>query len=127
MFGCLLSSSNRLIHLQVVESASLGCFQPEERSKILLIGKGGNVSCPGLTCSNDTDFIWYKVKYTHEQVYPFHSGKIEITAKTQTNVLSYRGTNLCLSRVDAPVRTTGCYISAKSVTMILVYISVIDK
>ncbi|XP_041789631.1 interleukin-18 receptor accessory protein-like isoform X2 [Chelmon rostratus] len=44
----------------VVEKNSLSCFQPEESSKYLLVGAGGQVPCPGLNCSNNTDVIWYK-------------------------------------------------------------------
>lgn len=65
-----------VVHLQVVEKNSLGCFQPKESNATLRVGQGGNVSCPGLNCSDNTNVIWYKVKYTHEQDYPSHNGNI---------------------------------------------------
>lgn len=87
MFRSLLSSgSNWSFHLQVVEKNSLRCFKPEESSENLLVGAGGEVPCPGLNCSDNSDVIWYKVKYTHEQDNPFHS-----VSKTQTSVFFLQG------------------------------------
>uniref|UniRef100_A0AAQ4PI23 Uncharacterized protein n=1 Tax=Gasterosteus aculeatus aculeatus TaxID=481459 RepID=A0AAQ4PI23_GASAC len=56
------SGSKLSFHLQVVKrsESSLGCFLSEENSVELLIKKGGTVPCPGHTCSNNTDTIWYK-------------------------------------------------------------------
>ncbi|XP_044048657.1 interleukin-18 receptor accessory protein-like isoform X2 [Siniperca chuatsi] len=56
----LTSGSKVFFHLQVVEKNSLGCFQPEESSVMLLVGAGGKVPCPGLNCSDNTDVTWYK-------------------------------------------------------------------
>ncbi|XP_070685476.1 interleukin-18 receptor accessory protein-like isoform X2 [Pempheris klunzingeri] len=55
-----LNGSMLFIHLQVVEKSSLGCFWPEQSSETLLVARGGNISCPGLNCSDNTDVIWYK-------------------------------------------------------------------
>ncbi|XP_068586430.1 interleukin-18 receptor accessory protein-like isoform X2 [Cebidichthys violaceus] len=56
------SGSELFFHLQVVERSeiSLGCVQPEENSIELLVDVGGEVPCPGLSCSNNTHVIWYK-------------------------------------------------------------------
>ncbi|KAM8895234.1 interleukin-18 receptor accessory protein-like isoform 2-T2 [Spinachia spinachia] len=56
------SGSKFLFHLQVVKrsDSSLGCFLSEENSVELLNNEGGTVRCPGHTCSNNTDIVWYK-------------------------------------------------------------------
>ncbi|XP_076587169.1 interleukin-18 receptor accessory protein-like [Chaetodon auriga] len=59
-YTCLTCGSKASFHLQVVEKSSLKCFETEESSKYLLVGAGGEVSCPGLNCSNNTEVIWYK-------------------------------------------------------------------
>ncbi|XP_036950893.1 interleukin-18 receptor accessory protein-like [Acanthopagrus latus] len=59
-YTCAACGSNVSFHLQVVERSSLKCFQPEESSKILLLGQGGEITCPGLNCSDNTDVRWYK-------------------------------------------------------------------
>lgn len=78
MFRSLLSSgSNLSFHLQVVEKNSLKCFYTEESSKILTVGAGGEIPCPGLNCSDNTNVKWYQVKgevrYTCEQDIPFQN------------------------------------------------------
>ncbi|XP_070823602.1 interleukin-18 receptor accessory protein-like [Chaetodon trifascialis] len=59
-YTSLTCGSKLSFHLRVVEKSSLKCFQPEESSKYLLLGAGGEVTCPGLNCSNNTEVIWYK-------------------------------------------------------------------
>lgn len=61
-FFLVSSSRNQSFQLQVLERKRLGCFQPEDRVKYLLVDKGGTVPCPGLNCSDNTDVIWYKMK-----------------------------------------------------------------
>lgn len=58
----LSSGRNWSFHLQVLERKSLGCYQPEDGAKYLLVDIGGNVSCPGLSCSDNADVIWYTMK-----------------------------------------------------------------
>lgn len=73
VFDFLLSSggSRWSFHLQVVDKTHLRCFQPAESSKILVMGGSGQIPCPGLNCSDNTDVIWYKerhkVKFTRDQ------------------------------------------------------------
>ncbi|XP_047436785.1 interleukin-18 receptor accessory protein-like isoform X2 [Mugil cephalus] len=50
------------IHLQVLEKNSIGCFQPEESSAILVTGVGGKILCPGHNCSDNSNVVWYKGK-----------------------------------------------------------------
>ncbi|XP_038558211.1 interleukin-18 receptor accessory protein-like isoform X2 [Micropterus salmoides] len=59
-YTCLTSGSKVFFHLQVVQKNSLGCFQPDESSEILVVGAGGEVPCPGLSCSDNTNVTWYK-------------------------------------------------------------------
>lgn len=58
----LSSGRNWSFHLQVLERKSLGCYQPEDGAKYLITNQGGNITCPGLSCSNNTDVIWYMMK-----------------------------------------------------------------
>ncbi len=74
VFRSLLSSGSSFsFHLQVVNSS----LQPEETSRILVISEGGEVPCPGLNSSTDTNVIWYKVKHTHKHDCTFHNGYIK--------------------------------------------------
>uniref|UniRef100_H3C6N4 Interleukin 18 receptor accessory protein n=1 Tax=Tetraodon nigroviridis TaxID=99883 RepID=H3C6N4_TETNG len=50
-------------YLQVLERKSLPCFQPEDSVKHLLVNAGGQLPCPGLNCSDNTDVVWYKMKH----------------------------------------------------------------
>ncbi|XP_073319901.1 interleukin-18 receptor accessory protein-like [Pagrus major] len=59
-YTSLTCGSNLSVHLQVVEKSSLRCFQPEETSTSLLLAAGGEIPCPGLNCSDNTDVRWYK-------------------------------------------------------------------
>ncbi|TNM90921.1 hypothetical protein fugu_003210 [Takifugu bimaculatus] len=61
-YTCLTCDRNWSFHLQVLERKSLGCYQPEDGAQYLLVNQGGNISCPGLSCSDNTDVIWYKMK-----------------------------------------------------------------
>eukprot|EP00066_Takifugu_rubripes_P019094 XP_011608360.1 PREDICTED: interleukin-18 receptor accessory protein isoform X2 [Takifugu rubripes] len=61
-YTCLTCDRNWSFHLQVLERKSLGCYQPEDSAKYLLANQGGNISCPGLSCSDNADVIWYKMK-----------------------------------------------------------------
>ncbi|XP_070761106.1 LOW QUALITY PROTEIN: interleukin-18 receptor accessory protein-like [Enoplosus armatus] len=58
-YTCLTSGSKVFFHLQVVEKNSQ-CFQPLESSVMRVVGAGGEVPCPGLNCSDNTDVTWYK-------------------------------------------------------------------
>ncbi|XP_024857891.2 interleukin-18 receptor accessory protein isoform X2 [Kryptolebias marmoratus] len=49
-----------LLTLQVVEKSSLRCFQPNERSVTLRAAVRGTITCPRLTCRNDSNAVWYK-------------------------------------------------------------------
>ncbi|XP_061596839.1 interleukin-18 receptor accessory protein-like [Cololabis saira] len=53
-----------VLHLQVVEKFSLGCFQLNETIAMLTKLSGGNIFCPGLTCNNNTGVVWYQKKKT---------------------------------------------------------------
>ncbi|XP_069029954.1 interleukin-18 receptor accessory protein-like isoform X2 [Embiotoca jacksoni] len=55
-----LTGGQLAFHLQVVERVNLGCFHGEESKVNLRVNIFGKISCPGLTCSNNTDVIWYK-------------------------------------------------------------------
>ncbi|XP_026234832.1 interleukin-18 receptor accessory protein-like isoform X2 [Anabas testudineus] len=59
-YTCDTGGSNMFLFLQVVERSSLGCVDPKESSKILLNAQGGNITCPGRSCMNNSDVIWYK-------------------------------------------------------------------
>lgn len=63
LFLLCSSSRNQTFHLQVLERKSLGCFQPEDSVKYLLVDAGGKVPCPGLNCSDNAGVIWYKMKH----------------------------------------------------------------
>lgn len=63
IFFSLSNSRNQSFHLQVLERKSLGCFQPGDSVKHLLVNVGGDVPCPGWNCSDNTDAIWYKMKH----------------------------------------------------------------
>ncbi|XP_028258051.1 interleukin-18 receptor accessory protein-like [Parambassis ranga] len=56
----LSSGHHVVIYLQVVEKNALGCFQAEEHSVTLRVAAGGQITCPGFNCSNNTNVIWYK-------------------------------------------------------------------
>ncbi|KAM9765996.1 interleukin-18 receptor accessory protein-like isoform 2-T2 [Menidia menidia] len=62
------SGQHRILHggtesvvtLRVVDKLSLGCFWPNESSVLLHVNAGGNISCPGLSCSDNTGTVWFK-------------------------------------------------------------------
>ena len=56
-----------MLSLQVVEKVALGCFQFNETIVRLVVHVGGTIVCPGFTCSNNKDVIWYKVKHMQMQ------------------------------------------------------------
>ncbi|XP_056228075.1 interleukin-18 receptor accessory protein-like isoform X2 [Seriola aureovittata] len=58
--GKYTCGSKLFLHLKVVAKISLGCFQPHESKVELVSGAGGNISCPGRKCSNNTDVRWFK-------------------------------------------------------------------
>ncbi|KAF7212331.1 transcript variant X2 [Nothobranchius furzeri] len=58
--GIYKSQTGSILTLQVMEKTSLGCYRPSESSRILLAFAGGMIKCPGHTCSNNTDVVWYK-------------------------------------------------------------------
>uniref|UniRef100_A0A7N8YB07 Interleukin-18 receptor accessory protein-like n=1 Tax=Mastacembelus armatus TaxID=205130 RepID=A0A7N8YB07_9TELE len=58
--GTYSDLTGNFFYLQVVEKSSLGCFHPEESWKMLLNARGGEIPCPGRTCSNNTHVTWYK-------------------------------------------------------------------
>ncbi|KAM3624706.1 uncharacterized protein V6R79_000499 [Siganus canaliculatus] len=57
-YTCL--TCNLSLSLQVVEKSSQSCLSMEETSKYLVVGAGGEIPCPGLTCGDNTSTIWYK-------------------------------------------------------------------
>lgn len=64
-------SSDRMsiLSLQVVERISLGCFRLNETVVRLNAFAGGIISCPGLSCSNNKEVIWYQVKHMQIKQY----------------------------------------------------------
>ncbi|XP_054626631.1 interleukin-18 receptor accessory protein-like isoform X2 [Dunckerocampus dactyliophorus] len=58
-----LLSSEMFLHLQVLRERHLPCYKAEEGGVMLRVGAGGKIPCPGLTCTNSTDFTWYKVRH----------------------------------------------------------------
>ncbi|XP_063737445.1 interleukin-18 receptor accessory protein-like isoform X2 [Eleginops maclovinus] len=58
--GNYSSGSKFFLYLHVVEKASVECFKQEESSVVLELDIGGKVPCPGVSCRNNTDVIWYQ-------------------------------------------------------------------
>lgn len=49
-------------HLQVANRYSQKCLGTEENRKLLHLGAGGKIPCPGIDCNNNTQVKWYKVQ-----------------------------------------------------------------
>lgn len=128
IFFLLSSGRNWSFHLQVLERKSLGCYQPEDGTKYLLVNAGGNVSCPGLSCNDNADVIWYMMK----QKVVCLSELEELWRNTQQFKLKWcvspsRVSELSLPSREIPASTAAGCNSAKSAHMTLVCISVTDK
>lgn len=124
----LSSGRNWSFHLQVLERKSLRCDQPEDAAKYLLVKKGGNISCPGLSCSDNADVIWYKMKRKvvclcelEELWRNTHQFKLKwCISPSRVSELSPRS-------AEAPASTAAGCNSARSARLTLVCISVTDK
>ncbi|XP_030614957.1 interleukin-18 receptor accessory protein-like [Archocentrus centrarchus] len=57
-YSCFTNGHKLFFHLRVVEK--MGCFQPNKNLKFLVAVSGGDIPCPGFTCSNSTAVTWYK-------------------------------------------------------------------
>nr|XP_057945360.1 interleukin-18 receptor accessory protein-like [Doryrhamphus excisus] len=55
-----LLTSQMFLHLQVLRERHLPCYKAEEGGVMLRVGAGGKIPCPGLACTNSTNFTWYK-------------------------------------------------------------------
>lgn len=121
-----MSSGTRLsFHLQVVEKHSKRCF-PEETRVFVPLHEGGKVTCPGLSCSDNTDVTWYKVKSTHEQDVHFHFTAQTFENKSQTSLFSHRKHHPYLIDPGSGWRM-GRYTSPRCMTVTRVNICVTDK
>ncbi|KAG7234650.1 hypothetical protein INR49_004175 [Caranx melampygus] len=66
-YTSLNGGSSSFLYLQVVEKISLvnlGCFQPKESQVGLVNMVGGDITCPGHKCSNNTDVQWSMASVT---------------------------------------------------------------
>lgn len=83
---------------------------------------------PALVTTVVTTKIWGGTRWsTHTNRIVHFTTETSKSQQKLRRVLSYRVKKLCLSSVEPPVKRTGCYICAKSVLLMLVYISVTDK
>lgn len=89
IFFSLSNSRNQSFHLQVLERKNLGCFQLGESVRYLLVNQGGNISCPGQNCSNNTDVIWYRMKHkvVWEPAGPLPKEHRAVKAKREVSLL----------------------------------------